>query len=91
MQGADVKLNEQQRTTIRDTVIKAHGAPRIGHADFDVSVGTVVPRRDIHVVPVPESLVQIEPEWRGFLYFVYGDEVVVVNPRDMRIVAVLSV
>jgi uncharacterized protein Smg (DUF494 family) len=33
--------------------------------------------------------VQIDPAWRGFLYFVHEDEVVIVNPRDMRIVAVL--
>jgi Protein of unknown function (DUF1236) len=91
MQGADVRLNDQQRTKIRDTVIGAHDAPRVGHVNFDVRIGTVVPRRDIHVVRVPETLVQIEPEWRGFLYFVYEDEVVVVNPRDMRIVADLTV
>jgi len=36
-------------------------------------------------------LVQIEPEWRGFLYFVYENEVVIVNPRDMRVVAVVPV
>lgn len=91
MRGADVQLNDQQRNKIRDTVIGAHDAPRVGHVNFDVRIGTVVPRRDIHVVRVPETLVQIEPEWRGFLYFVYEDEVVVVNPRDMRIVAVLTV
>ena len=51
-----------------------------------MTVGTVIPRGRIHVVPVPETLVRIEPEWRGFLYFVYEDEVVVVNPRDMKIV-----
>jgi hypothetical protein len=91
MQGADVHLNDHQRTTIRTTVIEAHGAPRVGHVNFDVNVGTVVPRSDIHVVAVPETLVRIEPQWRGFLYFVYEDEVVIVNPRDMRIVAVLAV
>jgi hypothetical protein len=31
-----------------------------------------------------------EPRWRGYLYFVYADEIVVVSPRDMRIVAVLT-
>ena len=41
------------------------------------------------VVPVPNTLVQIEPRWRGFLYFVYEDEVVIVNPHDMKIVAVV--
>jgi Protein of unknown function (DUF1236) len=54
-----------------------------------VTVGTVVPRGRIQVIPVPEMLVQIEPEWRGFLYFVYEDEVVIVNPNDMKIVAVV--
>jgi hypothetical protein len=40
---------------------------------------------------VPETLVQIDPEWDGFLYFVYEDEIVVVYPSDMEIVAVLPV
>ena len=35
------------------------------------------------------TLVRIEPEWRGFLYFVYEDEVVIVSPDDMKIVAVV--
>ncbi len=87
--GMNVQLNEQQRSEIRSTVINAHGAPRVSHVDFDVTVGTVVPRSGIRKVPVPETLVRIEPEWRGFLYFVYEDEVVIVNPNDMRIVAVV--
>lgn len=87
--GTNVQLSSQQRTQIRQTVIEARNAPRVGHVDFDVSVGTVVPRGRIHVVPVPETLVRIEPSWRGYLYFVYSDEVVIVNPRDMRIIAVL--
>ncbi|MDR3422884.1 MAG: DUF1236 domain-containing protein [Xanthobacteraceae bacterium] len=82
-------LTEQQRTQIRDAVINTRGAPRVGSVNFDVAVGTVIPRGTIQIVPVPETLVQIEPRWRGFLYFVYEDEVVIVNPRDMRIVAVV--
>ena len=71
-------------------MINARGAPRVSSVDFDVTVGTAIPRGKIHVIPVPETLVRIEPEWRGFLYFVYEDEVVIVNPRDMKIVAVVS-
>jgi Protein of unknown function (DUF1236) len=87
--GMHAQLTEEQRTRIRNTVTQAAGAPRVGSVDFDVTVGTVVPRGRIQVIPVPEMLVQIEPEWRGFLYFVYEDEVVIVNPSDMRIVAVV--
>ncbi len=89
--GVNVQLNDEQRTQIRRTVIEARGAPRVDHVNFDVQVGTVIPRREIHVAPVPETLVRIYPDWRRYLYFVYEDEVVVVNPGDMRIVAVLPV
>lgn len=89
-EGGSVQLSEQQRTQIKTTVINGRNVPRVGHVDFDVRVGTVVPRGRIHVVPVPETLVRIEPRWRGFLYFVYEDEVVIVNPRDMHIVAVIE-
>jgi hypothetical protein len=30
-----------------------------------------VPRGSVEIVPVPDALVEIEPEWRGFLYFVH--------------------
>jgi hypothetical protein len=87
--GMNVRLTDEQRTRIRNSVIQAAGAPRVGRVDFDVTVGTAIPRGRIHVIPVPETLVRIEPRWRGFEYFVYEDEVVIVNPRDMRIVAVV--
>ena len=89
--ASHVTLNDQQRTRIRDTVINARGAPRVGSVDFDVAVGTAIPRDRIHIVPVPETLVEIYPAWRGFRYFIYEDEIVVVDPEDMRIIAVLPV
>ena len=91
MQGSHVNLSSEQRTKIRDTVIDARNAPRVGHVDFDVRVGTLVPRERVHVVPVPETLVRIDPQWRGYDYFVVEDQVIIVNPRDMRIVAVIDV
>jgi hypothetical protein len=90
MQGQH-QLSEEQRTQIRRSVIDARGAPRVGHVDFDVSVGTTIPRGRVHIVPIPETLVQIDPGWSGFLYFVYEDEVVIVDPNDMTIVAILPV
>jgi hypothetical protein len=89
--GGNVALNDRQRTQIRDSVINGRGAPRVGRVDFDVNVGTVVPRGHLHLVRVPQTLVRIDPGWRGFLYFVYNDEVVIVDPHDMRIVEVLPV
>ena len=85
------QLSEEQRTHIRQTVINARGAPRVGHVDFDVRVGTRIGRGRIHLIGVPDTLVQIDPDWQGFMYFVYEDEIVVVDPNDMEIVAILPV
>jgi hypothetical protein len=90
MQGQP-QLSEEQRRHIRQTLIDARGARRVGHVDFDVRVGTQIGRGRIHLIRVLDALVQIDPEWEGFLYFVYEDEIVVVDPNDMEIVAVLPV
>ena len=56
-----------------------------------VRVGAVLPRERIHAVGVPDTLVRIDPAWRGYLYFVARDEVIIVNRRTMRVVAILTV
>jgi hypothetical protein len=90
MQGQH-QLSEEQRTHIRQALIDPHGARRVGHVDFDVRIGTQIPRDQIDLIQVPDTLVQIDSEWQGFLYFIYEDEIVVVDPDDMEIVAVLPV
>jgi hypothetical protein len=84
-----VNLNTEQRTRIRETVLKESNAPRVGSVNFSVSVGTVVPT-SVRVVRLPAAIVEIYPAWRDYEYFVVGDEIVVVDPRDHRIVAVLT-
>jgi len=89
--AANVSLNEQQRTQIRETVINSRSAPRVSNVDFSVNVGTAVPRGHIHLVRVPETLIRIEPRWRHYLYFVFNNEIIIVEPRTMRIVQVFPV
>src|SRR5205085_59068 len=90
MTTSNVSLTTEQKTTIRTKVLTS-SAPRVtGHVNFDIKVGVVVPRT-IRVAPVPVELVEIEPRWRGFLYFVNGDEIIVVEPGTLRIVAVIDV
>jgi len=87
-----VSLNTEQKTKIRTTVLESHNAPKISRNDihFSLNVGTVVPRT-VHIATVPQTLVEIHPAWRGFEYFVVGDQIVIVDPRTMRIVEVLVV
>jgi hypothetical protein len=86
-----VTLNAQQRTTIRTTVLQGSNAPRVNNVDFSVSVGTVVPRDRVKVVAVPPTLVEIHPAWRGYMYFIVGERIIIVEPSSYKIVAVLVV
>ena len=85
----NVQLSAEQRARIRKAIIEARNAWRVSSVDFDLAVGSVVPRGPVQIVPVPDVLVQIKPEWRGLLYFVYDSEIVIVDPGDMRIVAIV--
>jgi hypothetical protein len=84
-----VALTADQKAKIRTSVLTAN-APRVTNVNFSINVGTVVPRT-VRVVSVPPTLVEIHPAWRGFLYFVHGDEIVIVEPGTLRIVAVIEV
>jgi hypothetical protein len=81
------KLSTEQRTKIT-SVFKQH---RVEPAKLDitVSVGTRVPET-VHYYPVPEEVVAIYPEWRGYDYILVGDQIVVIDPRSHEIVAILE-
>jgi hypothetical protein len=84
-----VTLNERQRTKIQETVLSRRDVPRVDRVDFSINVGTAVPTR-ITTVEVPETLIEIHPEWRGERYFVVRDEIIIVD-RSHRIVAMVPV
>ena len=79
-------LTPEQKAKIRTTVLTAN-APRVSNVNFSINVGTVVPRT-VRIVAVPATLVEIHPAWRGYMYFVHGDDIIIVEPRTLRIVAV---
>jgi len=87
--GGNVNLTAEQRARIRETVLARSDVPRVNNANFALSVGTVVPTT-VRVVEVPETLIEIYPQWRGDEYFVVRDEIIIVD-HGHRIVAVLPV
>jgi len=87
--GGSVTLTTEQRTQIRQSVLAGSNVPRANNVTFGLTVGTAVPT-SVRVVEVPTVLINIYPEWRGFFYFVVGDEIIIVD-RNHRIVAVIAV
>ncbi len=54
--GASVSLSTEQKTKIRTTVLQSSSAPKVSRSsiNFNISVGTVVPR-SVHFVSVPRD------------------------------------
>lgn len=86
--GAGAKLSADQRTKITTVIRNEHVAPT-NNIDFSVSVGTRIPRERVSLRPLPGEVVTIYPEWRGYEFFLVRDEIIVVDPRSLEIVAVL--
>jgi hypothetical protein len=86
--GAGAKLSTEQRTTIRTSITKQNIKP-VTNVNFSISVGTRVPR-GVGFHPLPVEVVTIYPDWRGYEFILVGDQIVVVNPRTLEIVAVLE-
>jgi hypothetical protein len=86
---ANIDITPEKRTRIHETLIRERSAPRVSSVDFDVAVGARVPR-SVRFGALPQTIVEIEPAWRSFEYFMIGDEIVIVDPRSLEIVAIVD-
>jgi Protein of unknown function (DUF1236) len=83
----NIRLTTTQRTRIRDVVVRERG-PRLTRVTFRVGVGARIPRT-VRVAVLPPEIVTIAPQWAGYSYFVYGNEIVIVDPASFAIMATL--
>jgi hypothetical protein len=86
--GAGAKLSTEQRTRITTVIRDQHVAP-VNNVNFSISIGTRVPR-GVSFHPLPTEVVTVYPEWRGYEFFLVRDQIIVVDPRTLEIVAVLE-
>ncbi|MBV9348130.1 MAG: DUF1236 domain-containing protein [Pseudolabrys sp.] len=57
--------------------------------NFSLSVGTVVPS-SVRIHPLPDTVVAIVPQYRGYDYIVVRDDIVILEPRTRKIVTVIT-
>jgi hypothetical protein len=86
--GGGVHLSAKLRAQIT-AVIKSQHVQPITNVNFSISVGTRVPRT-VEFHPLPAEIVTIYPEWRGYEFFLVGNQIIVVNPRTLEIVDVID-
>ena len=80
-------LTSEQRGRITEVLKKENIRP-ITNGGFSLSVGTPVPRT-VHLHRLPREIVELNPRWRPYEFVLVGNEIVIINPRNFEIVAVM--
>jgi hypothetical protein len=78
----------EKRTQIV-SAIKSEKIEETTNVNFNISVGTAIPA-GVRFHPLPERIVEIYPEWRGYeVIFVHG-EYIIVRPQTREIVYIIE-
>jgi hypothetical protein len=80
----------EDHARIREIFGKERSALKVDHVSFSLSPGTAVPR-SVRLVALPQTIIEIQPTWRGDEYFRVGNQIVIVDSQSMEIVAVLDI
>jgi hypothetical protein len=86
--GSVTQLSGEQRTKVQSAFRPHRSEAVVKDIDIRVSIGVTVPRR-VSLYAVPQEVIVIAPEYRRYKYFVFEDQVVIVDPATFAIVDVL--
>jgi hypothetical protein len=86
-QAAPAPLSAEHHAKIWQAVRGEKAAPFTG-AKFSITVGEAVPQT-VHLNRLPVSIIEFAPQYRGYEYVLVGDEIIIIDPRTHRIVAVI--
>lgn len=86
--SGNANLTTEQRSKISTTVRRTN-VKRESKVNFNISVGTVVPRT-VTLHPLPATVIEVYPQWRGYRFVLVGDEIIIIEPGSQRIVAVID-
>jgi hypothetical protein len=86
--GAPAALSTEQHAKFRDA-LRGEKSERLTDVHFSTTVGEIIPGT-VHLYALPGSVAEYAPQYRDYEYIQVGDEILIVNPRTMRIVAVIA-
>ena len=87
--GGAMRLSEQQRTSVHQTLLRERDVNRLGRAEFAIKVGTRVPR-SVRIAVLPAAVIALVPQYREYRYFIANDEICIVDPGTFEIVDVIG-
>jgi uncharacterized protein DUF1236 len=86
--GAPAALSTEHHARFRDTIQSEKVAP-LNDVRFSITIGEAVPRT-VHLNRLPARILEYAPQYRGYEYILVGDDILIVDPRTLKIVAVIA-
>jgi hypothetical protein len=83
-----VNLNEEDRHTIREIVLKDRKVQKAPEST-KVAIGEAVPQ-GVTLQPMPEDVTRKVPQLKNNTFFVKGEEVVIVEPKDNTVAEIVK-
>lgn len=86
--SGNASLTGEQRNKIK-TNIRQTNVKRERNVNFNISVGTAIPRT-VTLHALPPTVIEVYPQWRGYRFVWVEDEIIIIEPDTYRIVAVID-
>jgi hypothetical protein len=83
-----VNLNEEDRHTIREIVLKDKKVEKAPES-AKVAIGDAVPK-GVDLQPIPEEVTRKVPQLKNNTFFVKGQEVIIVEPKDNTVADIVK-
>jgi Protein of unknown function (DUF1236) len=83
----NLQITRRQRARVHDIIVGRRVEP--AHVDFPIRIGARVPSY-VTSYQLPEEIYDYAPGYEGYRYFMANDEIVIVDPETMEVVAVLD-
>jgi hypothetical protein len=81
-------LSLEQQAKIANVITRDAGAP-VREVHFSLAIGNSVPA-DLQLRPVPASVEQAAPQFRGASYLVVEEQIAIVDSQTRKILAVIQ-
>lgn len=83
-----VNLNDLQREQLRSIISSAHG-PTMDRPNFEMMIGTSVPRQT-QVADLPPEVAQVLNGFWGDQYLIAGNDLVIVDQHSRRVAGIVA-
>ena len=83
-----VNLNEEDRHTIREIVLKDRKVQKAPE-NSKVAIGEAVPQ-GVNLQPMPDDVTRKVPQLKNNTFFVMGEEIVIVEPKDNTVAEIVK-